>query len=97
MLPVLRGPFTGGSMCMGAESAEKMLRPEPAYWTCSARRSLSRWTVGSRPALETDESFSASWAEEEAVAGWPDMVWGSDRGVATGMGCGGVGELKKLS
>jgi len=79
---------------MGAESAEKMLRPEPAYCTCSARISLPRWRVGSRPALETEASFSASGAVEVGAV-WPDPADGMGFGVATGTARETVGELKK--
>ena len=42
---------------MGADSAEKMLRPVPAYSTDSLSASLSRCSVGSIPLLS---SFCAS-------------------------------------
>src|ERR1019366_9901310 len=52
-----RALFTGASIHTGADSAEKMFLPVPAYTTSSLSASLSKCKEGSMPAFV---SFSAS-------------------------------------
>src|ERR1039457_5350576 len=81
-----RGPVARFSICAGADSAEKMFLPVPAYSTSSLCASLSKCSEGSRPVLVSYWAsppcvFWPAGADTVPAAGLPPAAIGTGAGV----------------